>query len=256
MATLRSQVKVLRESILDNLGGQGVDWETILEQDVASAQLRWSNEELTLFIDQALKQVYRRIHPVELYEPEFDIGVVAGTHTYDLDTRILRVEGAKLQVLKKDLRPIDHQDLWRRYSDWESETGQPEGYLVDYDVGRIRLWPIPVAIDTLQLFVTRLPLKKLSWKAPDMQVELREEWLYPMLFYAAHLAYLKDETSTYDPNKSNSFLVRFEQEFPHTSANSDVMKARTTRRTIKYGGIPQGPFRYRSRYRNEYDRWP
>lgn len=241
MATLRSQVKTLRESILHDVGGQGVDWEFTLASDAAAIQFRWTNEELTLFIEQSLKQVYRRIRPVQRYEPEFDIDVVSGMHTYPLDSRILRTEGARLKNLAKDLHPIDHQDLWRRNCSWETETGQPYGYIIDYETGNIRLYPIPSAVDVLQLFVTRLPLNSLTWKTPDMQVELREEWLYPMLFHAAYLAYLKDETETYDADRANSFLVRFEREFPHTSANSDVLRAKTTKPSIRYGGLPQGP---------------
>lgn len=237
MKTMLELVATLRTSFLHDLGGYGFDWTSFEADDKEAVNLRWSNEELVAHITEAVRQVYRRINPVVKYEPAFDIAVVAGTAEYALSAKILDLHGVRLLNAKTDLEPIDHQDLWRSRNNWEEDEGKPQAYLHDYAADRIRLVPIPVEADTLKLYVSRLPLVEPTWTTNHLLVELRDEWCYSMLYWAAYLCYLKDETATYDPNKAANYKALFDQAFTQTDAYSEMRKRRTNNRPIKYGGI-------------------
>lgn len=250
--TLKELVKYMRVSILDDTGGTGVVSEDIAEDDLDAIQLRWSNEELTIFINEAITQVYRRLYPIRGIEPLFAITTVIGQADYTFDQRILRILGIISTTSGETLQQGDYQEIWDCAPDIFTKTGTPELYFPDYDNTKITLAPIPIAVDTLKLFVHRLPLVPLSWSANSLSPEIRSEWQIPMLNYAAHLAYNKDEANALDPNRSTTYLNLFEREFLQTSAYSDVRKRRNSNRGTKYGGISMDGLDHSRRTRNPY----
>jgi len=248
-------IKYLRVNILDDRGGHKIDWTSITEDSEESVMLRWSNEELTAYIQEALYQVYRRILPAHGYYTELDINVLPGQSVYDLDSRILRVFSGRLLSSKRDLTLCDLQQLNKNGSDnsFLDETGNPTSLIVDYTAGQIRVHPQPDfsnLVETpplsgtfieqgeqLTLLVNRLPLRKLKFASSLSRVEIRDEFAVPMLDYAAYLSYSKDEANTLDPQGAERRLVAFNREFPQTSAYSDVRKRRSTRNQTRYGGL-------------------
>ena len=222
----------LREYILHDTGGTGVDWSSLSKDDYNSTQLRWTNEELVGYINEAISQVYRRINPIkDLYQ----LPVYANEPSYNLPSYISEV----LKVKKSDGNPLQEKsmDLLWDYKGFNTVTNSPLYYIPDYEQGTLRLYPTPNADDTLDMMIYRYPKVKLDWYYPDTSPELREAYQVPMLFGAAALAYLKDESNVYDPNRSNELQLRFDREFPFTSAYSNVRKERTANRSIAYGGI-------------------
>jgi len=231
-------VSFLRTNILDDSGGISVTWDIYDDNDQSSFQLRWRNEELVNNINEALNQVYRRILPVKEVNSLFNIKTKDGIQSYKLDPRILQVKGVKSVTTHRSLSIIDIQDEWNNTKS-ETITGTPNRVILDYNTGTITFYPIPTSSteDIYKLLVYRLPLYPLTWENQDEEIELREEFVIPMLDYAAYLCYNKDEANTLDPNRSLMFLQRFNQEFPFTSAYSDIRKRRTNNRSIKYGGL-------------------
>jgi hypothetical protein len=236
--TLKELVKYLRVSILDDTGGTGVDFEVITDSDDESQLLRWTNEELTSYINESINQVYRRILPVQKNETTFDITLIAATHTYSFDPRIIRIIGVKLVTAKKQLRLLDTQEIWDLSNTWDTIAGTPTDFIIDYETESLRFFPIPVAADTATLFVNRFPLTTFTWLTDQAtSPELRQEYQIPMLYYAAALSYQKDEANSLDPEKEGKFLQLFDREFPFTSAYSEIRKRRTAYRGVRYGGI-------------------
>ncbi len=252
--TLKELIKYMRVSILDDTGGTGVVSEDISEDDLDVIQLRWTNEELTIFINEAINQVYRRIYPIQKVEPLFNITTVAGTAAYAMDQRILRILGIHSTQQNKPIQQADYLEVWNCNPELLTKSATPELYFPDYDNATLTLAPVPIAVDTLQLFVHRLPLSPLSWSANTASPELRSEWQIPMLNYAAFLAYQKDEANALDPQRAQTFLNMFEKEFLQTSAYSDTRKRRNSNRGVSYGGIPQIGLDSIRRGRNPYGR--
>ena len=231
-------VKHLREYILHDTGGHRIEWKDITEDSDEVVMLRWSNEELTAYINEAIRQVYRRILPVHGYFPEFDIQVLAGQSDYVVDPRILRILSARLLTEDTNLCPVDLEQLdYKTNGRWRNHEGTPSNFMVDYTTGALRLYRTPEVDDTLSLLVNRLPLKEFNWRLKNDSAELREEFLIPMLDYAAFMAYSKDEPNTLDPGAADRRRISFEREFPFTSAYSDVRKRRSTRQCTRYGGL-------------------
>lgn len=233
---LLALVTFLRTSILDDTGGTGVEWEGIGREDDDADMLRWSNEELVEFIDEAVRQVYRRILPVK--DSSLDIAITAGVSTYILNPKIIQLLRTRLTSTGLALNEVDINDLWD-ISDWESKTGTPTCFTPNYDTATITLFPIPEIDDTLKILVNRYPLVDLSWSKNTALVGLRQEVLLPMLNYAAFMAYNKDEENTSDAAIANRFLDLFTRDFPHSSLYADSRKRRTTNRGIAYGGLRQ-----------------
>lgn len=229
---LLEMVTYLRDNILDDNGGQGVDWTGYSDTTFDSIQLRWKNEEIVSNINEAIKQVYRRTNPIKSV---LSLPVVQGTNSYALPAYVLSVENAK-RGTGEQIRVRELEELWH-LQDLDTRTGGPIYYILDTTLNTIQLYPTPVSADTLRLMVYRLPLTSLSWDDNEVTPELREEYHVPMLFCAASLCYLKDEANTLDPQRSATFSAMFDREFPFTSVYSNISKGRKSNRTMRYGGL-------------------
>lgn len=229
-------ITYLRENILDDVGGLGADWSSISDDDTSSFQLRWNNEELVSNINAAIELVYRRILPVKEDNSLFNITTTQGVSSYSLDSRILQIVGIRDTTTNKVLKRLDIEELWEN-DKFNTEEQTPSYYIPNYDTGSITFHKVPKEAVTYSLLVYRLPLVKQDWFENDLEIELRDEFIIPMLWGAAAICYEKDEANTADPNRSIYYLQKFNQEFPVTSAYSDVRKRRTSNRTVKYGGI-------------------
>ncbi len=225
-------VSHLRTNILDDTGGEGAEWETFSEENFDSIQLRWKNEELVANINQAINVVYRRTAPVK---DMATIDLLVGTTTYPLPTYCLEVTNAKLSN-GKAVEETDVGALWRNQA-FFTDVGEPRYFISDMTQNSIVVYPSPSANDTLTYLYYRLPTVPLNWNTNTLYPELREEFHLPMLFYAAHLCYMKDEVNTLDPRRAATYLSLFDQEFPPLSAYGTMRKAKTSNRTIAYGGI-------------------
>ena len=247
--TLLELVKYLRSNILHDLGGTGANWSSWSESDYDSIQLRWTNEELVSYINEAISQVYRRTNPIKDF---YQLNITADINTYPIPSYILEIlkvkggNGRPLQVKSMD-------DFWDLQS-YNTFKGEPNSFFPDVEQGNIRIYPTPLSADTLDMMIYRLPKSRLSWGNPGEVPELREEYQIPMLFGAAALCYLKDEANTLDPQRSNTLTLMFDREFPFTSSYSNIRKGRTANRPVSYGGIGGRPIK-RYNWQNRSDRY-
>jgi len=234
---LTALIKHLRLSILDDTGGTGVVWEDIDEDSIENAQLRWSNEELTNFINEAFKQAHRRALLIKSVEPTFNLAIVNGTSTYTLDSRIIRVKGTKLASTGKKLDELEYEDIMD-ITDWDTKTGTPTHYIIDYGTSRITLYPAPISNDTVSLLTYREEMAPLRWTAPTGEPDIDERFQLQALYYAASMAYNKDEANTFDPQRSQYYDALFTSEFgDRTTAYAEKRRRRTRQRGISYGGL-------------------
>lgn len=235
--TLLGLVTHLRKSMLDDTGGVGVAWETLSEGDIDSAQLRWSNEELTRFINEAVKRAIRSSLLIVKSESAFDLTIVAGTADYAIDPRIIRLKFAESAATGRRLIPGEIEDFISIQS-WRTRTGTPTHYIVDESDNTIKLYPVPIDGDTINLTYNRLPLAELSWTTNTVTPEIATEYQIEMLDYAAYLAYMKDEANTFDPTRAATYLQLFNSNFTVTSAYEERRRKRSRGRTVRYGGLP------------------
>ena len=230
--TLLELVTFLRDNILDDNGGEGVDWTSYSDSDFDSIQLRWENEELVTNINEAINQVYRRTN----YAKDiltFDAST--GVREYSLPSYVTEVTKMKLSN-GVELKEKSMNELWELKT-YNTKTGTPSLFIPDEITNTISLHPIPIVDETISYFCYRLPKVKLSWDSKDSSPELKGEYQLPMLNYAAFLCYMKDEANVLDPGRAATFSALFDREFPFTSAYSNIRKSRTSNRPVRYGGI-------------------
>lgn len=230
--TLLELVTFLRDNILDDNGGEGVDWTAYSDSDFDSIQLRWKNEELVTNINEAINKVYRRTNAVKDIAT---LDLTASTKSYALPSYVTKVLKVKLSN-GNELKETSLDDRWDNRNFLTNEA-TPTHFITDDVTNNIMIEPTPLVDDTITYYHYRLPKTKLSWDSPDTSPELREEYQIPMLYHAAHLCYLKDEANILDPNRAAKFEEMFDREFPFTSAYSNIRKGRTANRPVKYGGL-------------------
>lgn len=233
--TVLELVEFLRKSILDDIGGSNVAWKTLTENDPASTQLRWSNEELVSFLTQAEREIARRTQTLIDNTGVYDINTVVDTPDYVLGPKVLRI--AEIEYDGRQLEKLQHKDLRRIYSR-KTHTGYPRNYAVDVGNRKITLYPTPDDIYSIQLVVCRLPLSDFLWSTADVTVpEIPEVFHFGLLNYAAYLAYMKDEATALDPGRAAMFKALFDQDFIPTVIGQEEKKMRNRGITMEYGGL-------------------
>lgn len=233
--TLLELVTHLRESILDDTGGSGVEWADITDDSEEVYQLRWSNEELTRLINQAERDACRAADLLKSTLDFAPVTIVTGTHTYNLDSRIYKVKQVQLASTGEFLSRCDIEDII--YGDF-SRQNTPMYFISDVGSGDIRFYPEPIADDTANLICYRDPLEAYNWEQAETQSsELRSDHQIPMLWQAAYYAYQKDEANTFDPNRAEYFRNKFNQQFTPETAYTETRRSRSRGRTIRYRDI-------------------
>jgi len=151
--------------------------------------------------------------------PVCQYAVTAGDSVLTLHPSILFVKRVKLASLDRRTPRINARDLDRFRPGWESESGDVLAYSPDHQTGQLRWYQKPIADDTANLTVVRLPLSdmvKLS-DAPEINARFHDRLVDWMIYRA----YEEDDSETIDPQRAAKALARFEQEFGHKSSAID-----------------------------------
>ena len=225
-------VKYLRYNILDDVSDIVTDWTTIDEDDLAANQFLWTNEELVGYINEAQIEAARRSL---LIQDVTTISITNGVAEYALPSTVLKIKQAILSSNGKEIFPRELMDF-SGMQNWTTLEGTPIYYIKDWTTGYIRLYRTPDADNTLTLYIYRLPTTTLSWDNSDASFEIQDQYIIPMLDYAAYKAYNKQDSDTFDPAIGARFLAKFTQEFQSTSAYSEIRKSRSVHKKVKYGG--------------------
>jgi hypothetical protein len=245
--TLKELIASMRTT-LDDKGGTNGDWTA----DDVQSRLRWDNEELTRYINAAERETaIRTRNLIESESPSIcTIAVTTGVSTYKVHPKIITIERAKLDNEIHPVSEISWRDAELTRPDWETYSARPEYYFRDWQKGKLRLYPTPIADDTLRLTVYKLPSSDMaldSWEADEP--ELDEQYHEKMLSWAFHLAYQKDEPNTLDPDKVLFYSQKFDMEIGlPVNMYADERRKRKNRGT-RYGGISQTSFRSTTRVR-------
>lgn len=189
--------------------------------DTATPYL-WSDQELQEFLDDGHNEAADRGRLIRdsITATVCAISVVPGTASYRLDSRILSVERAKLDLSTVPLTlsstpamdgqagafPRDWRvnGIWRPVlgGDWTTQNGTPCVCVLDQESGRwnARLAPIPTVADTLRLQVFRLPLYCLDNDEDEPEIPYRLH--IRLVDWMEHRAYAKKDSDTYDERRS------------------------------------------------------
>jgi hypothetical protein len=182
-----------------------------------------SDARLTRFLNEAQREAARRARLItdSSTAAVCQIPIVAGTALYALDPRVIYVKRAQLLSQSDKLIKVTVLQLDSGCAGWQTQEATPPTHWVpDFESGKIRLFPIPKANDTLYLTVIREPLVDMSGSlAPEIAPRYHEN----LVHWMRYRAYMVRDAETYDPKKAAEALQLFEAEFgPATNAQNEV----------------------------------
>lgn len=176
--------------------------------DAPDADSLWSEADVYRYMTFAVEKV---AEDVAGYFRTRTYDVAAGQSELRLPWRVLDVRRAHLESSNRSLREVNINDLvaTRDYgprtpmaTSWETVTGQPDRFCLNYQPNVLRLFPIPTQADRLTLTATFLPLPQ-SPGAPFPFDETADQQL--VLLWMKHLAYAKHDADSFNEAMSDKF---------------------------------------------------
>ena len=162
----------------------------------------WQNDELLEYLNEAENEACIRSRLLVDSETTgiCTISVKAEKAVYHLSELIHVIERAKLSSQNTPLTKKSTSWLDDNIVDWDTRTGRVDYYVQDMHQIKLRLVGIPEEDDTLSLQVWRKPLQPMGFNDPP---EIAAHHHRHLLHWICHLAYLKENSNTYDKEKSD-----------------------------------------------------
>ena len=213
----------------------------------------WSDTELFSYMDASQKEFARR---TDYFSDASTVAIVQIPFVTDdtikaLDPRIIKIRSAKLTTNKTKVQPVTYSQMENRITnpsdynspfefgsilDWESSNGIPRYIVTDIETNAIRLAPIPVVADTLELIVYRLPLENITEDCNALEIT-EEDLQRGMLFYMKYMAYLKNDIDTYDERLQQTALANHENFIENSKRQLRRLRFSSTVGVVRYGGL-------------------
>lgn len=178
----------------------------------------WSDDKVDRYLNEAESDAARRAGLlVDSQSEASECEVLASELSGDLHQSVIYIRRARMasggQLVPRVSRAMDEE-----FPGWEdSSASTPMIFVPDWQSGKLRLWPNPQSNVTVKMTVVRTPLEKMV--ADSDEPEIPERY-HPALVYGAMArAYLKQDSDTFDAQKSADNEALFAAEFgPRVSA--------------------------------------
>lgn len=185
-------------------------------EDTAQPYL-WSDDTLLRFASEAQRQACIRAHLLRdsTTTAICELDVAADATDVGLSPLVLDVLKARLDGIAQPLGITSADQMDADDDQWEARSpAQPTHLVLERNGAGLagRLWPTPIADVTLRLRVIRLPLLAAFTdgdETPEIPTQLHEQLVDWML----HLAYLKKDAETFDPDAAATAAARFTASF-------------------------------------------
>lgn len=168
------------------------------------------------------------------------ITVVAGQHTYPLDSHINHIEAVSF-TREDSLRPRDldmtGMDSIRQDCAWHTRSSSRPYKAVHLEPQcSIRIWPTPSQAGTLELAVYRAPMFDLE--DDDDEPEIPQRHHDGLVSWILYRVYSSKDSELNDDARAGAALAEFTSRFGQRDT-ADVMRRHRERRriTTRYGGI-------------------
>ena len=160
--------------------------------------LLWSNAECIHFLDQALQQFTSRL-PIP---DEITLYLQQDVSSYNIPPETIEIKRCRIDnvMLKKTFLSAVSVGEW-------TQTGHPIRYGMDNVPGKVLFFPVPDQQYTVNAHITRRakPVTSIFSKCEINRAEANV-----LIYYMAHLAYLKQDAETADLQRSQAMLAVFD----------------------------------------------
>lgn len=189
----------------------------------------WLDPEIAEFANEAEREACRRADLlVDSSTPSVcTLSIKAANPTVKLHSSVLDILRMRVQGQALTVEPSTAVEMDSGYGDWESGTGtEILHYLTDLDTASVRLYPIPQKDLTLRLTVVRLPLREMESASDEPEILARHH--RKLVYWMMKLAYEKQDSETFDPDKAKRSEAEFIKEFGQSkSARNEQWQRRT-----------------------------
>ena len=200
--------------------------------DDTSSPYLWKDGEIRRYLDEAHREAAERALLLrDSTTPDVtQVAITAGTATYTLDRRIIKVESAHLPSKTGPLYLASSPEMDDLMPTWRELRAAPGRLVLDQEGDFIRatLCGIPTVTETMSLVVFRTPLEPLN--TDDDEPEIPRRYHLGLLEWMAHLAYKKRDSETYDEARSQTHAAEFAAIFG-AREDANVKRKRQERRT-------------------------
>lgn len=191
----------------------------------------WSDDEAFVYMNEAQSMLCRLTQGIsDATTPEVvTVPIVTGEIFAPTHESILNFRQA---VLVSTGRPLDiknHTEIKR----WDNTIGTVSQMIIGLENHKVRWNYTPAVDDEVTLLVFRLPLTTIDNFDQDLEVEPKHH--ASLTFWMSHLAYLKQDTETFDKQASDRAKANFEAYCFQVTAEQERYKQKP--RSIAYGGI-------------------
>lgn len=195
----------------------------------------WSDEEIYEYANAAEKQACRnaRLLIDSTTAAICQITVPASTAIATLDPRIIFVRRVRVTGKNNPLTRASWRELDEAYPGWEAHTGTVSHFVTDWQTGKLRTYRIPIADTVLNLTVARLPLADMT---PLSSPEINARYHRSLVYWMKHLAYMKQDSETFNLEKAKLNMDMFEAEFGKRSSAIDEEWIERQQQTDVYDG--------------------
>ncbi len=204
----------------------------------------WSDEEVLRFAADAYRMFVRLTGGIpDFLSDATVVDIVAGEPVADLHPSVLRVMSATRRSDKQPIEILNATDLNKMRS---SDYGQikqlvmdtlegPVRYMIHgMQKGKVRWVQVPLAGDTADLHIYRLPLADITEFEQELS-EVEDQHHIHLLDWMDHLAYKKKDADAFDAKASESGRALFEAYCKGVRAEWERYKHKT--RVVSYGGL-------------------
>lgn len=222
------------------------------DQDDEVEPYLWSDGEFYEYLEEAQDEFCELVDVLtdNIAVPYVAADVVANNGYIDISQyRITKVRSASLETGRKYLTLANQEEvdespyrfmetdygLETSSTSWQYDTGEPRVLITDYQAKAWRLYPLPIADDTIN---ARVFYKPLTSPLDKQELEVTDNSHQRAIMYKVRsLAYLKQDPETYDKFNAAELEARFLERVD--SFDKRVKRARRRMIGTSYGGIPQ-----------------
>ena len=205
----------------------------------------WTDDEVWRYADAAYRAFVRFTGGIaDFTSNATKVDLSIGTDEYALDPSILRIMTANLASDGSEVKVINATDLPAVMSTTDyghlrsltvKNTDGPVRYLLmGMQQNLAKVLQIPVAVDTINLFVYRLPQVHITDGSHPLNDIAEDHHLY-LLDGMKHLAYKKQDSETFNKTKSEDAEQSFRAYCAQCKSEWERYKHKT--RVVQYGGL-------------------
>jgi hypothetical protein len=181
----------------------------------------WEDDQLLRYLNQAELQACLRAELIKDSttaednddNPLCSLAVVSTTASYLVSPKIIRVISLKPAALSCTLTQKTVGEMDAQINNWRADSGDLVFFIFgDVERDRLTFYRKPSANDTAALIVARYPLADMTI-SDTSSPEVPEEHHYDLLDWAAHLAYRKPNSDTFNLPMSQMYEQSFTRKF-------------------------------------------